>query len=294
MGIFSWIGVKIKELGKAIAKGYKNYSGQSTFEEADALYEEISKKFAEHKVYFEQQVDEISSEIENQINKINSSKKTIKMELFPSFASKIQRIKNVTVSDEFMKDIFSGSTLKIDDIRKKEELYLIDFKKNPFKCNALAIVTLGIATRKKAKETLLKVKEERKRLEEEMARMDSEIIKLKDLKNSLMLIADFYESLINLYRALLLRLDNSVNFLVTRCLSLIHKITESEMSIEKLPISQQKEIMNLVTITKILKEMVLKNITMEGKIDTIFSSVNDVKEDIRNMKKEIIYIHNAA
>ena len=213
---------------------------------------------------------------------------------FPAFAEKMKKLKDITVSDEYLKEYFSGTTLKVDSMKSKADLYLIDFKKNPFKSNSLAIVTLGFYTRKKAKETLERVKEEKKRLEEEMARMDSELVKLRNIKQALELIAEYYLSLIELYRALLNRLDNSVNFLMIRCISFAHKLVREQMSIKLLPKSQQAEIMAMVSISKVLKSMVDKNITMEGKTEKISSNVAAVKEEMRKQKEEIKKLNEAA
>lgn len=220
--------------------------------------------------------------------------RTIKTELFPAFAEKMKKLKDITVSDEYLKEYFSGTTLKVDSMKSKADLYLIDFKKNPFKSNSLAIVTLGFYTRKKAKETLERVKEEKKRLEEEIARMDSELVKLRNIKQALELIAEYYLSLIELYRALLNRLDNSVNFLMIRCISFAHKLVREQMSIKLLPKSQQAEIMAMVSISKVLKSMVDKNITMEGKTEKISSNVAAVKEEMRKQKEEIKKLNEAA
>ena len=239
-------------------------------------------------------MDNLSSEIEAQVKSINSSKETIKTELFPAFAEKMKKLKDITVSDEYLKEYFSGTTLKVGSMKSNADLYLIDFKKNPFKSNSLAIVTLGYYTRKKAKETLERVKEEKKRLEEEMARMDSELVKLRNIKQALELIAEYYLSLIELYRALLNRLDNSVNFLMIRCISFAHKLVREQMSIKLLPKSQQAEIMAMVSISKVLKSMVDTNITMEGKTEKISSNVAAVKEEMRKQKEEIKKLNEAA
>ena len=299
MGIFGWIGRKAKAVanaifdaasatGKAISNGYRSFTGQATFEEADRMYEDIKCRFEEHKRYFEQEVDKISSEIEVQVKSINRSKEIIKTELFPAFSNKMRCLKDIPVSNEFLKECFSGTSLEVDSIKAKADLYLIDFKKNPFKSNALAIVTLGFYTRKKAKETLERVKEEKKRLEEEIARMDSELIKLRRIKEALELIAQYYLSLIDIYRTLLNRLDNSVNFLMIRCISFAHKLVRDQMSIRLLPKSQQAEIMAMVSISKVMKNMVDKSITIEGKTEFISRNISQVKEEMRQQKEKII------
>lgn len=294
MGIFGWIGRKMAAVGHAISNGYKSFTGQATFEEADRMYADIKRRFEEHKRYFEKEVDSLSNEIEKQVSSINKSKTIIKTELFPAFSEKMSRLKDIPVSDNYLKEYFSGSTLKVDKIKAKAELYLIDFKKNPIKNNALAIVTLGFYTRKKAKETLERVKEEKKRLEEEMARMDSELTKLRRIKDALELIAEYYLSLIEIYRKLLNRLDNSVNFLMIRCISTVHKLVREQMSIKLLPKSQQAEIMAMVSISKVLKTMVEKNVTMEGKTESIHSNLSLIKEEMRKQRDSIISINDAA
>ena len=154
MGIFGWIGRKARAVAAAISRGYKSFSGQATFEEADRMYEDIKKRFEEHKAFFEKEVENISSQIEEHVQSINKSKETIKTELFPAFAEKMHILKDIPVSESYLKEYFNGSNLKVDSIKTKANLYLIDFKKNPFKSNALAIISLGFYTRKKAKETL--------------------------------------------------------------------------------------------------------------------------------------------
>ena len=114
------------------------------------------------------------------------------------------------------------------------------------------------------------------------------------IKQALELIAEYYLSLIELYRALLNRLDNSVNFLMIRCISFAHKLVREQMSIKLLPKSQQAEIMAMVSISKVLKSMVDKNITMEGKTEKISSNVAAVKEEMRKQKEEIKKLNEAA
>ena len=301
MGFFGFIGRKIKAMAnavtssiKAVGRAYKTFTGQATFEEADRLYEDVKKRFEEHKAFFEREVNTLSSQIETHVQSINQSKVTIKKELFPAFADKLRRLKDIPVSDQYLKDFFEGTTLKVDSIKAKSELYLIDFKKNPFKSNVLAIITLGFYTRKKAKETLERVKEEKNRLEEEMARMDSELDKLRRIKEALELISEYYTSLIELYRALLQRLDNSVNFLLIRCLSSAHRIVKEQMSIKLLPKSQQAEIMAMVSISKVLKTMVDKSITLTGDTATITNAILTAKNELQNHQEQIKKINNAA
>ena len=91
----------------------------------------------------------------------------------------------------FLKELFEGSTLKVDSMKSKADLYLIDFKKNPIKSNALAIISFGFYTRKKAKETKERVIEERKRLlrtSKEFVENTEKLIKIK------IIVYNFYDN----------------------------------------------------------------------------------------------------
>jgi hypothetical protein len=136
--------------------------------------------------------------------------------------------------------------------------------------------------------------EEKKRLEEEMARMDSELTKLRVIRDALEIIANYYSSMIELYVALLTRLDNSINFLMIRCISFEHKLVNEQMSIKLLPKSQQAEIMAMVSISIIMKAMVDKRITLDGKTEAIRTNVNLIKEELRLQKEEINKYNEAA
>ena len=158
MGFFSWVGEKIENtvsavadvvggIGEMISDGYKCFTGQDDFEEAERLYNDVMKRFDKHKKYFEQQVEQYTSEIENDVKAINQAKIKIKSDLLPQFAEKMKYFKDIIVSDEFIKDCFACRGYQLDSVKSRKELFLIDFKRSPFKSNALAIVTLGFYTR---------------------------------------------------------------------------------------------------------------------------------------------------
>lgn len=246
-----------------VSRMWKEYTGEATFEKADTLYKSVKERFEKHTKYYEKTVNKISNDIENKVNSINESKCKIRKELFPQFAEQMKFFQDITVSEELIKACIEGTSLDSTTIRGRESLFLIDFDKEPFKSNALAVVSFGFATRKKATETYYKVQEEESRLNEEIARMDSEIAKLRAISNSLSNIMEYFSSLIPLYESILLRLENSSHYLLTRCLTLAHRLTDNKLSIKLLPQSQQNEIEAAKTITYVLKEMVDSKITVE-------------------------------
>ena len=130
MGIFGWIGRKARVVAAAISRGYKSFSGQATFEEADRLYDDVMKRFEEHKKYYNKEVKKLSSQIQKEIDSINDSKKIIKTELFPAFADKMKKLIDVSISDDYHIENYEIPEMNVDYIKTKDELYKIDFNKN--------------------------------------------------------------------------------------------------------------------------------------------------------------------
>ena len=79
-----------------------------------------------------------------------------------------------------------------------------------------------------------------------------------------------------------------------RCISFAHKLIQEQMSIKLLPKSQQAEIMAMVSISKVLKAMVDKNITMDGKTENISANVCSAKDEMLKQKEEIKKFNDAA
>ena len=274
MGIFggfirkvgSAIASGVKKVGSAIASGAKaaangvkkvaaRISGKDKFEEAERLYDEISKRYNEKREHFQKEIERITSLIEEHVKSINDSKRMIKRELFPAMANKISKIKDIRISDEYSVEEYIESVLNVDTIRSREQLFTIDFNAHKIKTTFQAIFTLGFYTRKKAKETLYNVKEEEAKINSEISRMDSEINKIYIIEKSIKQVADMFTSVIEMYNNLLIRLDSSINYLLVRSLAFAHQIVGKQMSVKVLPKMQQKEVEAIVTASKILKTM---------------------------------------
>ena len=309
MGIFggfirkvgSAIASGVKKVGSAIASGAKaaangvkkvaaRISGKDKFEEAERLYDEISKRYNEKREHFQKEIERITSLIEEHVKSINDSKRMIKRELFPAMANKISKIKDIRISDEYSVEEYIESVLNVDTIRSREQLFTIDFNAHKVKTTFLAIFTLGFYTRKKAKETLYNVKEEEAKINSEISRMDSEINKIYIIEKSIKQVADMFTSVIEMYNNLLIRLDSSINYLLVRSLAFAHQIVGKQMSVKVLPKMQQKEVEAIVTASKILKTMTeTQLLSVEKQKD-----VEEYDGKISGNKKEIESIYKAA
>ena len=309
MGIFggfirkvgSAIASGVKKVGSAIASGAKaaangvkkvaaRISGKDKFEEAERLYDEISKRYNEKREHFQKEIERITSLIEEHVKSINDSKRMIKRELFPAMANKISKIKDIRISDEYSVEEYIESVLNVDTIRSREQLFTIDFNAHKVKTTFQAIFTFGFYTRKKAKETLYNVKEEEAKINSEISRMDSEINKIYIIEKSIKQVADMFTSVIEMYNNLLIRLDSSINYLLVRSLAFAHQIVGKQMSVKVLPKMQQKEVEAIVTASKILKTMTeTQLLSVEKQKD-----VEEYDGKISGNKKEIESIYKAA
>lgn len=305
MGLFGWIGSKIKSGYEKVKSGlskakdwvkekatnaWNAFTGKKTFDEAEELYNRISERYNSRRRRFDEDIDKYSHDIEAHVNTINQYKDRIKKELFPQMAEKMKKICDVNISEKFNYEEFEIGNYTFDELRKKEELYKIDFNKHPIKSNLLATFTLGFYTRKKAKETLYAVQEEEAKINTEIAKMDVETKRLEAIEKSLSNVDKYFEDLIGVYENLLVRLDSSVNFLFIRCMSFAHKIVKQEMSVRYLSKVQIKEIESIVTASKILKAMT------ETQIVSLLDEdeVSKYEGTMKQQRDEIVKEYNAA
>ena len=143
----------VKKVGTAVTNGVKNVaarvSGKDKYEEAQRLYDEISKRYNEKREHFQKEIERITALIEEHVKSINDSKRMIKMELLPAMVNKISKIKDIRISDEYSVEEYIESVLNVDSIRSREQLFTIDFNAHKVKTTFQAIFTLGFYTRKK-------------------------------------------------------------------------------------------------------------------------------------------------
>ena len=284
----------IKKTGRAIKHGTTNLwnkvSGKNKFEEADQLYQQISERYRSKRRQFDADVGSLTDKIESHVAIINQSKEKIKTELFLEMAQKMEKIKDINVAQDFSVEAYIAEALALDSVRAKSQLYKIDFNKHKFKTSMQAIFTFGIYTRKKAKETLYAVQEEERKVEAEIAKMEAECVKLRAIEESLANVEHYFASLIELYENLLIRLDNSVNYLYVRCMSFAHHLVHTEMSIRRLPKMQQKEVEAIITASKILKAMTDAQITSVEDQE----KVNCYSTNLKQQYEEMSEVYQAA
>ncbi|GLC31142.1 DNA repair protein [Clostridium omnivorum] len=300
MGFFGGLVSKVKSCANAVVDKVKqgasyikhkvtnvwtSFTGKKYFDEAEGLYDKITERYYLRQKQFEDDVDSYTDLIEKHVKVINKSKEKIKFGLLPEMSHKLKKIKDISVSGDFTVEAYMAEILSVDSVRSKTELYKIDFNKHKFKTTFQAIFTLGFYTRKKAKETLYAVQEEEQKINAEIAKMDAEIVKLQAIEKSLENVEVYFTFLIELYGNLLVRLDNSINFLYVRCMSFAHKLVHTEMSIRRLPVMQQKEVEAIINASKILKAMTDAQITSLENADKVNNYSKDMKQQYTELNK---------
>lgn len=271
-------------------RSYRKFTGKDKFEEAEARYEALKKRFEKRLEKYERATEVLIDELNVHVEAINQYKVQIKTELFPIYADKMRLIKGVNISKEFPLEEFKQGEIELHGVRDREDLFSIDFTEHPIVANLKCWLTLGFLSRKQAKESLYKVQEEEKRIEEEFARMDAEIEKLKLIKISLIQIEGYYKDLIGLYKQMLTRLDNSVNFLCTQNIISMNTIGGNKLDGRTLPLVQQTEIKCINKSSIIMKKMVDTCVT----VDASTTSIEEYKRKMGRGTKEIQEYYLAA
>lgn len=250
------IGKKIvKSVAEQTSNMWNGFTGKDKYDEANALYDKLSCRYNEEKNIFGKESKIAIDSIEVNITKINNYKEIIFTDLFPEMVEKLSKIKDVEIPSEFTKEKYKTKGLRVDKIRKRDELFSIDFDKNKFKVYTQAIFTLGFFTRKKAKETLLEVENEEKKINSEIEKMKAELEKLKAIEMSLSNAVEYFESMVQVYSQLLTRLDNTMNTFYMKSMIFTHKLASKNFSLKMLPVVSIKEIQALVTASKVLKKI---------------------------------------
>lgn len=280
-----WVCDKASQVRDKVTNLWNDFTGKRYYIEAEELYEKITERYNTRRRKFEDDEKEYIDKIEAHIDKINRSKRTIKTELFPEMARKMEKIKDISVSQNFVVEEYMAGVLSFDQLRTKDELYTINFDKDKLKTSLLAIFSFGFYTRKKAKETLIAVQEEEKKIDAEIAKMNAETVKLQLIEQALDNVELYFVILTELYGNLLVRLDSSVNYLYVNCMAFAHKLIHTEMSIKRLPKMQRKEVEAIVTASKILKAMVDTRIMAVEDQDKVEKYSQDMKKQYDEMNR---------
>jgi uncharacterized protein YjbJ (UPF0337 family) len=271
---------KVKDVA---SKVWGAVTGRTTFEEAEELHAEITEKYDKAKFEYEREVKDISNDIETKVSTINAFKADVYNVQFKRFTTMANRLTNVTVKGQPFEELFDDGILEVKKkvgLRKKEELFLIDFNNMSFIEAAKSICTFGFFSRKKAKQSLLKVQEEEKRIDEEIVNMISHQKQLKIIAKSIDSVVEYFDVLIKNYSKLLDRFEYGIQTQRFKQQSKIDNLYEQKLDFKLIPIVHIEEFQALFNLSIVLKEM------------AILGYINDAGEVVENDKSSAEELFN--
>lgn len=213
---YSWAKEKIASGARACWCGaknlYKKGTGQDVVEKAEQLLQNLNERVRKRKQRHREYVETHVAEINETLRVLNSIRCKLNEQSFPRFCALAKNFRNWSVARVKQEAKVFARAANIE-VRSRSALLKIDFANHPIKANALAIVTLGFATRKKAKESLLQVQEEECRIDLEFEKLDAEETRIGALSKSLKQVERQFKSMDKVYDGILDEVDYSVALL---------------------------------------------------------------------------------
>jgi len=276
-------------IGHQVNKGYKKFTGQEKAEEAELRYAKLEEKVRKKESDFKDFALKKERQINAEIEKINQSRIELSDGLFSRYESIASHFANLEVvgicGDQAMK-----AKRKTIALKAKSSLFKIDFRNHPVKANALAIVTLGFLTRKRADQSLKAVEAEEIRIEQDFAQLEAEKQRLESMLSTLKQISLYLTKTAKTYERILNELDYSVMFLrSTRRVMNFGTELRSVFDVEFLPEHQLVTLMCADKVTRILHAIASKQyVKAEGERIVINDSDVNVWEKGKKEFQETI------
>lgn len=246
---------------KVIEKGSKcwnAFTGKTTFDKAERLYQEICDRYDKKKIEYDQSCKKLIDDIDTQVGAINRFKQDIYGVQFKRFVSLANRLHNVTVKGQPFEELFDDAILEIKTtatVEHRNSLFLIDFNKFDLVRVASYVLTLGFYSRKKAKQTLLKVQEEELRIDEEIAKMESHQCQLQVVTASIDNVVEYFDELIKNYNKLLDRFEYGIQSQRHKQMAHADEIFAHKLDFKLIPIAHIEEFQALFNLSIVLKQM---------------------------------------
>lgn len=283
---------KVVEKGKAAAKivrekvsdTWAKFSGKKKYDEAKKLYEEIERRYNEEKKSYEEFKEKYSKSIKEHLDNINFYKEMIKSELLPQFMQAISKLYQYPIPDGFKMDDYTAKELEIEDIKAKEDLLTIDWDNHPWRNTLAAIFTLGFWTSKKAEESFKNVEAQKLKVDENIAKMNAEKLRIERINQSLENSEYYFRRVIEIYEAMLVRVNNSIDTLYVSCMVRLHKFVHKEMSFRRLTKVQIKELEAAFVATEIIKDMINKQVLSNEDV-AVDKYSSEIKEKYESVEK---------
>lgn len=248
-------------LWSSFKKGIKSVCGTITgkkkAEQAKEKFAELELEFNKRSQAYREFVEFKTSEITQQIQAINELKMQTFSGAFPEFLKIANRLHNISICGKPLLDAVEIPENMIhtpEAVRSRADILTIDFDDLSTKQKVVGVLTLGISSRKAAKESLKRAEDEEQRLEEEYAKMRATQSKLKHTLTALEQIAHYYRSILELYGKTVQRLSHGIAAQQVAHIAFSGQFV-GKVDFRTLPIRQLEDFMALYNMTVLLKEM---------------------------------------
>lgn len=277
MGLFSWaksawnsakekvsqaynfVKEKAKEAVNYVKEKASNmwagFTGEKDAKRAKELYEQAKQKYEDFKAHFENEVAKFSQEINIYIEKINNLKVYYFDNLLVDFKRVISKVSGLDIESEEQLDGHFGYSYQHERLKRRSQIIKIDFDAHRFKNTVKAIVTLGFATRKAAKESLQEAEAYELGVNECIAKMKGELSKLARFSESVQNLLSYFTNVIQAAERCIDRLRHSLALLKNIHLVRSYSIINGKYDARKLPKAQVKTFMVTNNLMKILQAM---------------------------------------
>jgi hypothetical protein len=270
---------------KGASKVYGIVTGKENFDKAKELYQKIQSEIEAADKDYTAFSNQISKDIQSAVTGINSAKKDLIASGFNRFINITSRIAAWEVVINQTSEEFEYKRIKIDGMKNKEDLFLIDFDEHIFKSNLKALVSLGFWSRKEAKETLHKVQEQEKVVEHEIVKIAAEKKRLNLVLESLTQIERYFSELTQSYSLILDELGYAVNLVSASCHIANPAYHSNKIDCYFMPEGHLHCLMAAEKMTRILHEMARLNYLGENGtiIDSDQAHLRESRKTIQNI-----------
>ena len=269
MGLGTWVSSKYKRTKEklsacydkaksACSKTWNGFTGKKYTDEANALLDDVERRYESAKKNYEDHIARYSSSIEQKILTINRHKQALYQQHFIRFMELAKRLHNVTVKGQPFMDFFADDVLHYQvghGVRSRDDIMLIDFEKMNCLETFAMVFTLGIFSRKKAKESLEQAKQEQARIEEEIVKMQAQQTKVKVIDESIDNVVIYFDQLITNYGKLLDRFEYGIQTQRLSQLSQFDSVIDMKLDFRLLPVVHLEEFRALFNLSLVLKQM---------------------------------------
>lgn len=260
-------------------------TGEPIADEAKRLYDKLEKDASAEKIKLERFRERIEIIMSRRISCINEHCKKLKYEKFVYFKKLTSSFACWVIEDIDSNKVAPEFNYQPEDIKGKDSIITIDFSENPLGSYGKALITLGILTRKEAKDSLSSVKENYESFKNEKARAVAEKKRIAVVSHSLKPVVEAFEWLLKFYDELLIELEYSVIMIKATYALRDDMYFDGEIDLYFMPQHHIDCFMATEKMTRVMHKIGQQNYVDESKIEKNQQNIDSALEMRRDFEK---------